>query len=138
MQTLELLLHRNYYPAGTNGTLYIGGIAFCRTIELPNKNNQHGISCIPEGRYKLQKRTSEHHGEHLILLGVMGRDLILIHKANDALKELRGCIAPVTTIIGEGKGTGSKLKFDPLIKTVYAAINGGKSAYLTITKTPAI
>jgi hypothetical protein len=39
---------------------------------------------------------------------VQGRSGILFHAANDALKELRGCIAPVTEHTGEGKGNWSR------------------------------
>lgn len=35
---------------------------------------------------------------------VAGRSFILIPPANDAQKELRGCIAPVSILTAEGKG----------------------------------
>jgi hypothetical protein len=72
------------------------------TIELPWKNNQAGVSCIPEGKYDLVKRWSPKFGSHLQILNVPGRELILIHPANDALLELRGCIAPVCLLTGAG------------------------------------
>jgi hypothetical protein len=132
--TLELLLLREYKPNGTNGDLSINGKFHSHTIELPWHNNEKGKSCIPEGRYQLMKRDSDHHGHHLILCNTSPRELILIHKANNALKELRGCIAPVTTITGQGTGSESKKVFDPLIKTVYAALDNKQQVWLTIKK----
>ena len=41
-------------------------------------------------------------------MDVPGRDLILIHPANDAKLELLGCIAPVTVHTGIGKGSASR------------------------------
>jgi len=134
MKLFEILLKRNYGTTGTNGALYIDGKLQCRTIELPNKGNQTGVSCIPEGRYQLKKRNSINHGNHLILLKVPNRELILIHPANDALKELRGCIAPVTTITGDGLGSGSRAVFTPLVAKVYEAIDKGAAAFITISK----
>lgn len=130
---MEILIKRAYYPGGTNGNLSINGKPFHHTIELPDLGNQHGISCIPEGRYECVKHHSEHLGDVLMLLNVPHRDMIYIHKANDALKELKGCIAPVMTITGEGKGSDSHDVFDPLLKQAYAEIDSGKKVFITIT-----
>jgi hypothetical protein len=46
---MELDLLRTYYPKGTNGSLLVNGVGLCHTIELPWKNNEQGVSCIPEG-----------------------------------------------------------------------------------------
>lgn len=57
----------------------------------------------------LQKRYSLKHGIHLQITGVPGRDLILIHAANNALHELKGCIAPVMSLLKiPGCGGASK------------------------------
>jgi len=112
----ELVLERTCYPGGTNGVLYLNSSIQCYTIELPWLNNKPQHSCIPEGRYRLKKRYSIKHKVHLELEGVRGRSLILIHPANNALKELKGCIAPVTRITGEGRGTGSRAAFTKLMQ----------------------
>src|SRR6185312_11622998 len=127
---MELLLKRLYFPGGTNGSLLINGQYHCKTIELPWKDNQTGISCIPEGTYNVKRRISAHLGGHLILENVPKRDLILIHKANDAVKELRGCIAPVSKLTGEGKGDASKAAFDPLFLQVCNAIERGEAVHI--------
>ena len=119
---MELELLRTYFNGGCNGSIYRGDTFVCHTIELPWKDNHRSTSCIPEGRYELQKRYSPKFKWHLILKNVPGRSVILIHPANDALKELKGCIAPVCTLTGEGKGLLSKNALTRLIAVVYAAL----------------
>ena len=129
---MELLIERTYGDNGTNGDLSVDGSPRCHTIELPWKNNQHGISCIPEGRYKLTKNQSAHLGRTLLINDVPERSECLVHAANNALLELRGCIAPVTTLTGEGTGDASRMVLDPLLDDTYAAIDGGDEVWLTI------
>jgi len=129
---MELELLRTYFPKGTNGDLLRDGLALCHTIELPWKNNVRRVSCIPEGRYELVKRYSKKFGWHLHVIDVEGRDLILIHPANDALRELNGCIAPVTTLTGQGKGSSSKVVFNKLKSLVYPALEKSEKVFITI------
>lgn len=78
--------------AGTNGLLYInaGEFPLCRTIELPWLQNKTGVSCIPEGRYRIRMRYSHKFSNHLEVTGVPCRSMILVHPANDAESELQG------------------------------------------------
>lgn len=115
---MELELIRTYYSEGTNGSLYTEGVFICHCIELPWHNNVPQLSCIPEGKYLLQKRYSKRFGWHLWITGVKNRSMILIHPANDAAKELRGCIAPVLRFTGDGKGLFSRLAMQLLLKLV--------------------
>jgi hypothetical protein len=105
---MVLVLNRIYFPEGTQGILEWNGTIVCYTIELPWLGNQRQISCIPEGEYILQKRFSPKFKWHFLLMDVPGRDLILIHPANDAKLELLGCIAPVTKHTEIGKGSASR------------------------------
>ena len=105
---MVLVLNRIYFPDGTQGILEWNGTIVCYTIELPWLGNQRRISCIPEGEYILQKRFSPKFRWHFLLMDVLGRDLILIHPANDAKLELLGCIAPITVHTGIGKGSASR------------------------------
>lgn len=113
---MELILLRDYFPTGTNGTILYNGQVLCRSIELPWRNNLKGKSCIPEGKYSLTVGCNAKFGWHLMVGEVRERSGILVHPANNALTELKGCIAPVTRITGDGHGTGSrqatKLLFD--------------------------
>lgn len=129
---MELELLRTYFAEGTNGDLMKDGLALCHTIELPWKENKRRISCIPEGRYELVKRYSQKFKWHLHVIDVEGRDLILIHPANDALKELNGCIAPVATLAGQGKGNASRVVFNKLKAMIYPLLERNEKVYLTI------
>ena len=131
---MNIIINRTYYNNGTNGDLSVNGKAFCHSIELPWKNNQRGISCIPEGRYQLTKNLSEHLGRTLLINKVPNRDECLVHAANNAQLELKGCIAPVTTITGPGTGDRSKAVLIPLLDQAYAAIDKGELVWLTIQK----
>lgn len=129
---MELELIRTYYPNGTNGEFFFNGIRVCSSIELAWKNNQHRISCIPEGRYELQKRYTAERGRHLILVNVPDRQLILIHAANDAIKELQGCIAPVSILTAEGKGLESRIALKKINAIVFPELDQMKQVFLTI------
>ena len=61
------------------------------TLELPWKNNERNVSCIPAGTYPLRPRTTDKFGAHFALDSVPGRSGILIHTGNFA-SQIRGCI----------------------------------------------
>lgn len=80
----------------TKGQLFVlddsANIVFqCYTLELPWKNNERRISCIPEGRYKVRKRWSQRFRNHFHILDVPNRDHILIHHGN-FVRDVLGCI----------------------------------------------
>lgn len=99
-------LCRRYYDTQTEGELEIfdedtGELEFiCKTLELPYRDNQRNISCIPEGHYDVVPRQSAKYGNHLHVTDVEGRSLILIHYGNyvgtpnprTGLPDIRGCI----------------------------------------------
>ncbi len=118
---MNLVLERAYFKEGTNGTLFCAQTFLCHTIELPWENNQRTISCIPEGVYEIEPRFSKRFQHHLIVKNVTGRSYILFHPANDAKKDLEGCIAPVTYLSGIGKGLHSKNAQQKLLSLVYQA-----------------
>lgn len=85
---------------GTFGRLSVDDGWNCKTGELPWRDNQNGVSCIPDGTYICKWILSPKHGYCYQVTGVPGRDMIEIHSANYCgdddlgLKcELRGCIA---------------------------------------------
>jgi len=116
---------------GTNGELFL---RVCSTIELPWQDNARNVSCIPEGRYALQKRVSAKHKSHFTVTDVPGRSGILIHPANDALTQLQGCIAPVTRLTGAGKGSDSQLANERLKALLAPAVLNNEEIFLTIKK----
>lgn len=137
---MNLLLERAYFEEGTNGALFYSVETLgqtqprflCYTLELPWRNNQRNISCIPEGVYEVIPRFSKKFKHHLLVKDVENRSYILFHPANDALKELRGCIAPVTYLTGIGKGIYSKKALQQLLSLVYQARDRKETILLTV------
>lgn len=127
-----LRLHRTYGTQGTNGTLYYNNQKICHTIELPDRNNLKRMSCIPAGTYRLKKRQFSKNGEQIAITNVLGREAILFHAANDAQRDLQGCIAPVTTIKGEGRGEESQKALIKLKALVYSLWDMGDEVFLQI------
>lgn len=129
---MVLRLSRTYFPDGTNGKLECEGKFICNTIELPWKKNETKVSCIPEGKYFIKKRYSNKFKWHLEIVDVKNRSLILFHPANNALQELKGCIAPVTKLSGPGLGLMSRKAFTKLKDLVYQALNSKESVELIV------
>ena len=129
---MVLLLTRTYFPNGTNGKLECESKLICNTIELPWKNNETRVSCIPEGKYFIKKRYSHKFQWHLEIENVQNRSLILFHPANNALQELNGCIAPVTKLSGPGLGLMSRKAFITLKRLVYKVLDTNESVELIV------
>lgn len=129
---MDLVLVRSYAANGTNGALFFNGRQVCFTIELPWKANRAYVSCIPEGRYRLTERFSVRWGLHLWVRGVEGRSLILLHPANNALKQLRGCIAPVRKLVAPGMGWHSVSALSRLHALVFPVLHKQGDVFLTI------
>ena len=127
------VLHRTYFPEGTQGILLLNGQFICYTIELPWIQNKRNISCVPEGLYTLQQRYSSKFKYHLHLKNVAERSLIWIHPANDAKKELEGCIGPVSYHTGIGKGNLSRKALHKLTSLVLPALAKNTQVQLRIT-----
>ena len=129
---MNLVLSRTYFPDGTNGKLECEGTFICNTIELPWKKNEATVSCIPEGKYCIRKRYSDKFKWHLEVMHVENRKGILIHPANYALLELKGCIAPVTKISGAGLGLMSRKAFYKLTALVYKVLDREEEVCLIV------
>jgi hypothetical protein len=137
---MHLTIHRTYHDEGTNGLLTMGPNSepVCYTIELPWRNNEVNRSCIPEGTYVLKRRYSTKFRWHIEIKDVPGRSYILIHPANHAARELKGCIAPVLVLTGPGTGEESRLAFDMLIGKLLTAVKHKESILLSITSGVAV
>ena len=127
-----LELTRKYFPDGTNGKITCDGKFICYAIELPWKQNERRISCIPEGEYFLRKRFSRKFAWHLELVAVKNRSLILMHPANNALQELNGCIAPVMKLSEPGLGLQSRKAFAKLKSLVYGALDSAEKVKIIV------
>ena len=76
----------------------------CYTLELPWNDNKKQISCIPKGKYNVEKRQSTKYKNHFHVLDVPNRSYILIHQGNYNW-HTKGCILvgkTLTDINGDG------------------------------------
>ena len=89
----RLRLERVYLQTETLGSLYRDGVLLCKTMELPWKNNQRSISCIPEATYKVIKQPPKESRPYpyFRIPNVPGRSGILIHRIS-YVSGLKGCI----------------------------------------------
>ncbi|WP_421872953.1 DUF5675 family protein [Marinoscillum sp.] len=131
---MELTLLRKYHENGTNGQLYNGDQLICFTIELPWLQNRRNVSCIPEGRYQVVKRTTKERGDHLHVVDVPDRSWILFHAANHALIDLKGCIAPVSKLDGPGLGFESREALGKLDSLLFNVMDQSEEVFITIKK----
>ena len=127
-----LILRDTFTEESTIGELFVDGERFCDTLELPYKDNQRSVSCIPTGEYKVRMRYPRESATrdylHLLVQEVKNRSYILFHRGNTA-KDTRGCI-----LVGQGSQQdivhNSTLAMDLLMKEI---INlGGKNINLII------
>lgn len=93
-----LLLRRTYFEDATIGLMWVEGKQnpVWPTLELPDKNNQVNVSCIPEGEYlfkPLHSKCRIYYPDIWQAKEVKGRTGIQIHVANRT-EQLLGCIAP--------------------------------------------
>ena len=128
--SLVFELERTYHKEWTTGIITLKTVVLSYSIELPWKDNQINISCIPEGLYEIEIRRSEKFKEHIWVKKVENREWILLHPANDARKELSGCIAPVLILKSKGRGSYSRLALNLLILNIQK--NKSDKTYLRI------
>jgi len=90
-----LIIRKTFTDESTIGELFLNGEKMCDTLELPYKDNQRSVSCIPAGEYSARLRYPRESGSrdylHILVKDVPNRDYILFHRGNTA-KDSRGCI----------------------------------------------
>jgi hypothetical protein len=127
-----LLIRDTLNEVSTMGKLFLNGEEFCDTLELPWKQNQRSISCIPAGQYdarlRLPRESATREYIHLLVKDVPNRSYILIHIGNTT-KDTQGCI-----LVGQSRKQhfvgNSTLAMDLLIKEILNL--GGENIKLTI------
>jgi hypothetical protein len=65
----------------------------CFCLELPWKNNEFQVSCIPAGEYRVVKHVSKKFGECFWIKDIPNRSAVLIHGGTN-FKHTLGCILP--------------------------------------------
>jgi len=88
-----ILSRYNYGENLTQGIITSSHLYICDSLELPWKDNQTEISCIPEGVYTIKSEIHPKKGKVIRLFDVPKRSGILIHVGND-VSEILGCILP--------------------------------------------
>jgi hypothetical protein len=95
---MRIEIKRDYLEAETLGVLTVydenNEVAFtCKTLELPWRDNQKRISCIPEDEYLVVKRKAHElrKYDHFHIKDVPNREWILIHIGNK-VSHILGCI----------------------------------------------
>lgn len=108
MGTVVKLLRINHGPRQTLGNLLIYDNVYdlfkCKTLELPWKNNEPRISCIPVGKYNVIRHKSPKFGDCFWIKNVLLRSEILIHRGN-FYTDILGCVLvgqAFTDIDGDG------------------------------------
>ena len=127
-----LLIRDTFTDKSTVGELFVNGERFCDTLELPYRDNQKRISCIPAGNYKVRMRYPRESATreylHLLVQDVKDRSFILFHRGNTA-KDTKGCV-----LVGQGSQQdivhNSTLAMDLLMKEIIHL--GGKNINLII------
>ena len=115
-----LIIRDTFTDESTIGELFINGERFCDTLELPYRDNQRSVSCIPTGEYDVRLRypreSATRNYLHLLVQNVKDRSYILFHRGNTA-KDTRGCI-----LVGQGSQQNlvhnSTLAMDLLMKEI--------------------
>ena len=115
-----LLIRDTFTEESTMGELFLNGERMCDTLELPYRDNQKSISCIPAGEYSVRLRPARQSATrdylHLLVQDVKDRSYILFHRGNTA-KDTRGCI-----LVGQGSQQdivyNSTLAMDLLMKEI--------------------
>ena len=93
------------HDQGTEGQLFIEGFN-CYSLELPWRNNQRSISCIPPNTYDCIIRQSPRFGTIYWILKVPDRTYVLIHSGNFAGDVTKGFKTNVEGCILLGKKMG--------------------------------
>lgn len=117
---------RHYAKDATTGFFLWNEKAIAVTLELPWRNNERKISCIPEGLYlceRVRNRTTTggtQIDDTFIIANVKDRDGILFHVGNST-KDSNGCILIGNNFaIVDGKQAilNSRIGFGYFIKTI--------------------
>ena len=113
-----LLIRDNFSDKSTIGKLYFDGEFYGHTLELTWNHNIKRVSCIPKGVFEVKKRntkSSKYKYEHLHILNVPDREMILMHIGNYP-KNSKGCILLGNTralnFVGDSRNAFYKLMYD--------------------------
>lgn len=137
---MVVTLTRTLTPVATYGRIMLppehpSPIKVWRTLELPWKDNQPRVSCIPEGAHEFSRRYSPHNGcEVFTGVHIEGRSYINIEAAN-YVRQLLGCIALGKTIFDlDGDGIDDTAHSKQAFREFMDAMTGINVFTLRITQ----
>jgi hypothetical protein len=117
----------------TQGAFYIDEKFYCWSLELPWKDNEDNVSCIPEGTYKVIVDHSESKQRMLPhILDVPSRAGIRVHVANFP-SEIKGCIS-LGKIAKADSVFDSGGAFNPFFSLLLESISKGEECTLEIIR----
>lgn len=92
MNPVVQLIRVAHLDHGTLGQIRLGDWG-CWALELPWRNNERNVSCIPEGVYEVAPDLEGKWTGYPELQNVPGRTEIIIHPGN-TVADTQGCILP--------------------------------------------
>ena len=106
--------------------------SFVIQLNYLGRKTKRRFPAFLRGEYVIRKRYSRKYNWHLEVVDVPSRKGILLHPANNAQSELKGCIAPVSKLSGAGLGLMSRKAFVRLKKLVDKALDNREKVKLII------
>lgn len=133
---MQLVLNREYWPGGTNGTLTLESKILGVTVEPKATHFGSGRACIPEGVYTLRLELDG--GNQKILLTKTGSNSRKFGQPEPELgvEQLHRNIVLVSEITGEGRGVPSREAFQNLVSQIGQTLGKGEKATLEIRSCP--
>lgn len=113
-----LLLRRWITDESTGGLLFGPSGMQLHSLEPPWKDNQIGVSCIPEGKYECTFRNSPRFGWTYILHGTEPRSYILFHAGNFP-RDTDGCI-----LVGKSRSENTIWRSQFALKEFHQVLGG--------------
>lgn len=133
---MDLVLDREYYPGGTNGTLSLDGKILCKCTEPPAAFFKPDLACFPEGNYELDLIPANHKQRIVLFKCPNGIRSAKPIEVEIGTKTMERNIVPVSEITGEGRGTPSAQAWEDLLHRIGQALQRGEKATLEIRSYP--
>ena len=133
---MDLVLDREYYPGGTNGTLHLEGKKLSKSIEPSAAFFKQSMTCIPEGIYELELILDNSMQGILLFNCPNGLRSNMLIDTVVCTKQLQRNIVLVSEITGEGRGVPSQKALTNLTHLIEQALQKGEKATLEIRSYP--
>lgn len=133
---MDLVLERECWPGGTNGTLLLDGQVLCRTVEKSAAHFKPTVACCPEGIYQLAHFRINNKESLYLFNTPNGVRQAISPQVEIGVLPLHRNIVLVSEITGEGRGVPSQKAWEQLLQLVGQAHLKGEKATLEIRSYP--